>query len=168
MQRYVLGNGMDRLLMDLSNENADNRGFFYMGRYFALQGIQYDPVEAIEYLYQKCEAAGKLRKTRTQQAGAPNPNAGRMPFDIEMREMLSRNKVREVISRLMAYCLEHELKEGMDTVVIASNNFEEFEKQAMRGLFFAEERYVVRNRIVNSINEAISLVRRHQFSNTAL
>lgn len=168
MQRYVLGNGMDRLLEEMNNENADNRGFFYMGRYFALQGIQYDPVEAIEYLYQKCEAAGKLRKTGTQQAGTPATDAGRMPFDMEMREMLARNKIREVIARLMSYCREHDLKEGMNTVVIASSSFEEFEKQALRGLFFAEERYVVRNRIVNSINEAISLVRRHQFVDTAV
>ncbi|MCC6281140.1 MAG: hypothetical protein IT262_11095 [Saprospiraceae bacterium] len=168
MQRYVLGNGMDRLLEDMSEENADNRGFFYIGRYFALQGIQYDPVEAIEYLYQKCEAAGKLRETGTLSPEFVEKGQVIMPLDMEMREMLSRNKVREVVTRLMAYFREHNLKDGMMAAVIASSSFEEFEKQSMRGLFFAEERYVVRNRIINSINEAISIVRNHQFSNTAV
>ena len=169
MQRYVLGIGMDKLIENMEDYINQEKGFFYMKNYFSLQAVECSPIDAINQLFNRCQREGKLRNLNNKTNFENNDNIilneNIMPVDLMLLELLSRNKIREVISTLLNYFRNNNILESLDAIIIASSNYEDYERHDKRGLYFNEERYVIRNRVVNAINQAISDVRNHQLGN---
>ncbi len=163
MQRYVLGEGMEALVTALEDAGAEDKGFYYIGKYFSLQPIECDPLDILRQLYDRCAGEGKLRalNTRTSSDARDALQRQTKPFDMQLTELLAKNKIREVAEKLLAYCEQAQLHEVREVVVLASAQYEALLGQESKGLLYNNEVWVNRSKVIDQLNRAILQVKQH-------
>ena len=162
MHQFVLGEDMEALRHAMENDAAEDKGFFYLGNYFALEPIACNPADVLLHLYARAEQAGKLRPTGTLQVRPHIQPVSEKPLHMQLDEKLAKNKIREVVQVLLDYFEKENLPDARSQVTIASANYEALLQNQEKGLLFSNELWVSNNRVLEMLNTAIEAVHKRE------
>lgn len=161
-QRWVLGEDAREMEALANDYKQEDKGFFYLQKYFTLRLTDGSPEDLIHRLYEDCEKAGKLRALNTLK-NEPEQLSGDRPLHFLLHDLMLRNQVREVIQLMLDYFqAKSDMNEQVTNLLTLGAAYENLNQSENKGLLYSEERFVERNRICNALSVLIQELRKSE------